>query len=144
MRLAWGRLVLLPVLVLAAAACGGDPAPPTAAERTYGAAVATADAVPAPAVAAEPARYASRPVTIDGRVARVVANGCGLILRANGASVRVDAPTAPDGCAWRFPAGTDGIAVAAGTLRTTGDTLRLSASGVQVTPVQPAGAKSAP
>jgi hypothetical protein len=83
-------------------------------------------------------------VTIDGRVARVVADGCGLVLRANGAPIRVDAPTAADGCAWRVPAGTDGIAVAAGTLRTAGDTLRLSANGVQVTPVHPAGANSAP
>jgi len=34
------------------------------------------------------------------------------------------------------PAALDGIAVASGTLRVAGDTLRLTANGVQVTPVQ--------
>ena len=128
-------------LILAGLLLGGcsDAPPPTpaAADTTYGAAVATADALPAPAVAAERARYVGLPVTVDGRVVDVAPDGCGLRLDAGeGPPLRVDAARPDGACAWRVPTALDGIAVAAGTLRAAGDTLRLTANGVQVTPVQ--------
>ena len=118
--------------------CGDAPSrAPAAADTTYGAAVPVADALPAPAVAAEADRYVGRRLAIDGRVAAVTADGCALHLRTGGGPpLRVEASRPGGTCAWRVPAALDGIAVAAGTLRVAGDTLRLTANGVQVTPVQ--------
>lgn len=131
---------LLPVLLaLLLGACGGDaPRNRAAAEQTYGAAVDATDAIPTPAVAAEAARYVGTRVTVDGRIADVARDGCTLHLDAEtGPPLRVDAVRAgEESCAWQVPADIEGFAVAAGTLRTAGDTLRLNANGVQVTPVR--------
>jgi len=119
--------------------CGDGPPPdPSAADTTYGAAVDATDAIPAPAVAAEPNRYVGRRVTVDGRIETVTQNGCTVSLATDGGPpLRVDAARDSAGtCAWQLPSGLDGIAVAAGPLRTESDTLRLSANGVQVTPVR--------
>lgn len=143
-----GRPILHLVLAsLLLSGCGGDPSPnPAAADTTYGSPVDPTDAIPVPAVAAEAARYGGQHVTIDGHITGVAQGGCTLHLDAEtGPFLRVDASrTGADACAWQVPAGTEGFAVAAGTLRTTGDTLRLSANGVQVTPLQPSGGNSAP
>jgi len=114
------------------------PPNPAGAEQTYGAGVEAVDAIPAPAVAAEPAVYRGRRVTVDGRIAGIWADGCASALDGGGgAPVIVEALRSGDGsCAWQLPTGTEGIAAAAGTLRVMNDTLRLSANGVQVTPVQ--------
>jgi len=119
--------------------CGDGPPPdPSAADTTYGAAVDATDAIPAPAVAAEPDRYVGRRVTVDGRIETVTQNGCTAYLHTNeGPPLRVDAARdSTDTCTWQLPAGPAGIAVVAGTLRVERDTLRLSANGVQVTPVR--------
>lgn len=135
-----GTPILYAVLVgLLLSGCGGDaPQNPAAAEQTYGAPVDATDAIPVPAVAAEAARYTGGRVTVDGRVVGVKRDGCTLQLATDGGvPLRVDARrTGEEPCAWQVPAGTDGFAVAAGTLRVAADTLRLSANGVQVTPVQ--------
>ncbi|MFB6249150.1 MAG: hypothetical protein ABEL97_11330 [Salinibacter sp.] len=132
------HFVLGVALLLSLGACGGGaPRSPAAADTTYGAAVAVAGALPAPAVAAEATRYVGRRVTVDGRVVGVAPEGCGLRLDAgDGPPLRVDAPRPGGACAWQVPTALDGIAAAAGTLRAAGDTLRLTANGVQVTPVQ--------
>jgi hypothetical protein len=52
--------------------------------------------------------------------------------RPAGGAARTDAGN----CAWQVPNNAQGFAVAAGTLRTVGDTLRLPANGVRVTPVR--------
>jgi hypothetical protein len=76
-------------------------------------------------------------VVVDGRIAAVRRDGCRLLLdAAERPPIRVDAPHPADSCAWTLPASLDGVAAAAGTLHADGDTLRLSANGVQVTPVQ--------
>jgi hypothetical protein len=126
--------------------CGGEPPPnPAAADTTYGAAVAATGALPAPAVAAEAPRYVGRRVTVDGRIAGVLPDGCGLRLDAgDGPPLRVDAPRPGGACTWQVPTALDGIAAAAGTLRAAGDTLRLTANGVQVTPFRPSRANAAP
>lgn len=132
------RLVAV-LLVLLLGACGGDaPKNPAAAEQTYGTPVDATDAIPAPAVAAESARYTGHRVTVDGRIADVTQDGCALHLGTDGGPpLRVDASRTGKGtCLWQVRGGTDGFAVVAGTLRADGDTLRLSANGVQVTPVQ--------
>ena len=140
---------LLPLFVagLLLGGCGdGPPSTPAAADTTYGAAVNATDAIPAPAVAAEPDRYVGRRVTVDGRIGAVAQDGCTASLQTDGGPpLRIDAPRDRAGaCAWRLPAGRDGIAAATGTLRVERDTLRLPANGVQVTPLRPAGTKSAP
>jgi hypothetical protein len=130
---------LILAVCLALAGCGGDAAPnPAAADTTYGTAVDATGAIPVPAVAAEANRYTGRPLTVDGRIADVRQSGCTLHLATGGGPpLRVDAARIGDSsCAWRVPTGEEGIAVAAGTLRVDGDTLRLSANGVQVTPVR--------
>lgn len=135
----WRCALILPALVFVVSACGGDaPSPPTAAQQTYGAAVDATAALPAPTVAAEPDRYVGRRITVDGHIEAVAADGCALHLTSYSRRLRVEA-VRPDAeaCAWQVPPGTDGFAVAAGTLRTTGDTLRFSAAGVQVTPLHP-------
>ena len=136
-------------LILAGLLLGGcsdaPPPNPAAADTTYGAAVTPADALPASAVAAERARYVGRRVTVDGRVVDVAPDGCALRLDAGeGPPLRVDAPRPDGACAWRVPPPLEGIAVATGTLRATGDTLRLTANGVQVTPFRPSRANAAP
>jgi hypothetical protein len=100
--------------------------------------VTATDAIPAPAVAAEPTRYHNRRVTVDGRIEAWADNGCTVHLDTeDGPPLRIESIRSPDdGCAWQVPAPLDGIAAAVGTLRVDGDTLRLSANGVQVTPVQ--------
>ena len=133
--------LLLPLLVagLLLGGCGDGPPPdPAAADTTYGAAVDATDAIPAPAVAAEADRYVGRRVTVDGRIEAVTQNGCTVYLATDGgAPLRVDAARdSADTCLWQLPLGSDGIAAATGPLRADGDTLRLSANGVQVTPVQ--------
>ena len=132
---------LLPLFVagLLLGGCGDGPPPtPAAADTTYGAAVNATDAIPAPAVTAEADRYVGRRVTVDGRIGAVAQDGCTVYLRTDdGPPLRVDAARDSTGtCAWQLPAGRDGIAAATGTLRADGDTLRLPANGVQVTPVQ--------
>lgn len=139
---------LLPLILagLVLGGCSDAPPPnPAAADTTYGAAVAVADALPAPAVAAERARYVGRRVTVDGRVVGVLADGCALRLDAGeGPPLRVDAARPNGACAWRVPPALDGIAATTGTLRAAGDTLRLTANGVQVTPFRPSRANAAP
>ena len=129
---------LIFAVCLALAGCGGDAAPnPAAADTTYGAAVDATDAIPVPAVAAEANRYTGPPITVDGRIVDVGQSGCTLHLATGGPPLRVDAVrTGDSSCAWQVPTGEEGVAVAAGTLRVDGDTLRLSANGVQVTPVR--------
>lgn len=131
----------LPVLAvfLILGGCGDGPPPtPAAADTTYGAAVDAPDAIPVPAVAAEPDRYVGRRVAVDGRIGGVAQNGCTAYLETDGGpALRLDAARdSANNCAWRLPSGHDGIAAAAGTVRAAGDTLRLSANGVQVTPVR--------
>lgn len=129
-------LLLFPLLL---GACGGDaPENPIEAEQTYGAPVDATDAIPVPAVAAEPDRYIGRRVTIDGRIVRVARDGCTLALQADaGPPLLVTAPrSGASACGWQVPDTTDGFAVAVGRLRVERDTLHLTANGVQVTPVQ--------
>ena len=131
----------LPLLLvgLLLGGCGDGPPPdPAAADTTHGAAVDATDAIPAPAVAAEPNRYVGRRVTVDGRIERVAQDGCAVYLHTDGGPpLRVDAARDSTGpCAWQLPPGSDGIAAATGPLRADGDTLRLPANGVQVTPVR--------
>lgn len=137
------HLILVSLLL---GGCSGEPPPnPAAADTTYGAALEVAEALPAPAVAAEAARYVGRRVTVDGRIVGVSPDGCGLRLDAgDGPPLLVDAPRPGGPCAWQVPTALDGIAAAAGTLRATGDTLRLSANGVAVTPFRPSRADAAP
>lgn len=127
-------LALLALVVLTA--CGGETArTPATAQQSYGASVAASEARPAPAIAAEPDRYVGRRVTVDGRITRIAEDGCQLALDTTPA-LYVDAARSAEGCAWTVPAGADGVAIATGTLRRIGDSLRLSANGVQVTPVR--------
>ena len=113
---------------------GGDP---TKVEKNYGAAVDATEAVPAPAVAAEDSLYRGHRVTIDGRITAVRASGCDMQLATDATPLVVAASRSEAGdCAWQVPNDAQGFAVAAGTLRTAGDTLRLTANGVRVTPVR--------
>lgn len=133
----------LPILLFATvgillSGCGPEaPTNPTEAQQTYGATVDAANALPVPAVIAETDRYVGRRVSVDGRIGRVTRNGCTLSLEAgDGPPLLVNAPRAEaSACRWQVPDTTDGFAVATGTLRVERDTLRLSANGVQVTPV---------
>lgn len=129
-------LLLLPLLL---GACGGDgPENPIEAEQTYGAPVDATDAIPVPAVAAEPDRYLGRRVIVDGRITGIPSDGCALSLdTGKNPPLRVEAAQTPDGdCTWHIPAETHGFAVAVGSLRVDRDTLHLTANGVQVTPVR--------
>jgi hypothetical protein len=142
-----GPVLHLLLASLLLSGCGGDaPQNPAEADHTYGAAVDPTDAIPVPVVAAEAARHGGQRVTVDGRIAGVARDGCTLHLATDtGPPLRVDAArTGTDTCAWQVPAGTDGFAVAAGTLRTAADTLRLTANGVQVTPLRSSGGNPAP
>lgn len=114
------------------------------AQETYGAGIDATDAIPVPAVVAEMERYLGHRVTVDGRISEVVRDGCTLQMETNDSRpLQIDASQQGDGsCTWQVSTDVDGFAVAAGLLRMERDTLRLSANGVQVTPVQVAGADS--
>jgi len=152
-------LVLLVSLLLAA--CGSGTSDSNRAGTTYGAPIDATNAMPIPAVAVEDSLYRGHKVTIDGRITAVRAGGCEMELATEAAPFIVTAPrpkgaprakrgsarrggsgsqaaprTDAGGCAWRVPSDAQGFAVAAGTLRTAGDTLRLTANGVRVTPVR--------
>lgn len=133
------RLVVLLLAGLLAGGCGNDgPKNPAGAERIYGASVDATDAIPVPAVAAERDRYLGHQVTVDGRIADVTRGGCVLHLETDdGPPLHVEADRGDDGtCRWQIPADTEGFVVAAGSLRTVNDTLRITAPGVQITPLQ--------
>ncbi len=119
--------------------CEDDaPSNPATAQQTHGAAVDPTDALPVPAVTAERDRYLGRRVTLDGRIAGVKQNGCTLLLASDdGPPPRIEAARSDDGtCAWHVDPNVEGFAIASGTLRAVDDTLRLAASGVQVTPLR--------
>lgn len=139
-------LLLLGAACCFLSGCNGSPDNPTAAEQVYGASVNATDAIPAPAVAAESDRYRNRLVTMDGRISARIGEGCTLQLDTeNGPPLRIEAARTADGaCTWQVPATLDGIAAATGMLRIDGDTLRLSANGVQVTPLRQSGTDSDP
>ncbi len=132
--------ILIPCCVvvgLLVGGCGETSGDPTGAQDNYGAPVDATDAFPVPAVTAEDSLYRDRALAIDGRIVAVRANGCEVYLAAGRTPLVVTAARTDNGsCAWRVPADTDGFAVAAGTLRAATDTLRLTANGVQVTPVR--------
>jgi len=132
------RSAIVLVMGLVLGACGADAPDPSAAETAYGAPVDVTSAIPVPAVAAESDRYGDGRVTVDGRIVSVTSDGCTLRLdAADGPPLRVEAVRTQEGeCAWRVPPKTSGFAVAAGTLHGAGDTLRLAANGVRVTPVR--------
>lgn len=138
MRVLVRRFLWIPVVLFLGMACGGEsPRTPAAAQQSYGAAVRASVARPAPAVAAEHDRYVGRYITMDGRITGVSDDGCQVNLDTNTAPpLRIEAPRSAGDCAWTMPSGTNGIAAATGTLRVSDDALRLSASGVQVTPIR--------
>lgn len=123
---------------LTIAACGSGPSNPSEAQQTYGASVDVMDAFPAVAVAAEADVYEGRRLAIDGRIAAVRDGGCTLQLATEeGPPLLVTAArTETDECAWQLSNVDGDIAAAAGSLQAADDTLRLTANGVQVTPVQ--------
>lgn len=128
-------LALLVSLLLGA--CGSGASDSNRADTTYGAPIDATDAMPAPAVAAEDSLYRGHRVTIDGRITAVRASGCDMQLATDATPLVVAASRSEAGdCAWQVPSDAQGFAVAAGTLRTAGDTLRLTANGVRVTPVR--------
>ena len=128
-------LALLVSLLLGA--CGSGASDSNRADTTYGAPIDATDAMPAPAVAAEDSLYRGHRVTIDGRITAVRASGCDMQLATDATPLVVAAPRTDAGdCAWQVPNSAPGVAVAAGTLRTAEDTLRLTANGVRVTPVR--------
>jgi hypothetical protein len=128
-------LALLVSLLLGA--CGSGASDSNRADTTYGAPIDATDAMPAPAVAAEDSLYLGHRVTIDGRITAVWASGCDMQLATDATPLVVAASRSEAGdCAWQVPSDAQGFAVAAGTLRTAGDTLRLTANGVRVTPVR--------
>ena len=132
------RLASLLLIGLLLGGCGDGVPDAARAETTYGASVDATDAYPAPAVAAEATLYAGQSTTVEGRVVAVTDGGCGYRLDTEDQPpLLVRAARTDDGsCAWQVPRETDGFAVAAGTLRAAGDTLRLTANGVRVTPVR--------
>ncbi|PSQ98093.1 MAG: hypothetical protein BRD53_02815 [Bacteroidetes bacterium SW_7_64_58] len=128
-------LALLVGLLLGA--CGSGASDSNRADTTYGAPIDATDAMPAPAVAAEDSLYLGHRVTIDGRITAVWASGCDMQLATDATPLVVAAPRTDAGdCAWQLPSDAQDFAVAAGTLRTAEDTLRLTANGVRVTPVR--------
>lgn len=130
--------LFLPVIIGLLGACGPNASSPSDAQQTYGAPVDGTAAIPAVAVAAEADMYTSHALTVDGRIVAVREGGCALRLATEeGPPLQVVAPRSrTEACAWQVPSGQDGIVVAAGTLRVDGDTLRLTANGVQVTPLR--------
>ena len=128
-------LALLVGLLLGA--CGSGASGSNRADTTYGAPIDATDAMPAPAVAVEDSLYRGHRVTIDGRITAVRTSGCEVELATEAAPFIVAAPRTDAGdCAWQLPSDAQDFAVAAGTLRTAEDTLRLTANGVRVTPVR--------
>ena len=131
------RRVLALLVGLLLGACGSGASDSNRADTTYGAPIDATDAMPAPAVAAEDSLYRGYRVTIDGRITAVWASGCEVELATEAAPFIVAAPRTDAGdCAWQLPSDAQDFAVAAGTLRTAGDTLCLTANGVRVTPVR--------
>jgi len=143
------RRALVLLLGLLLGACGTGASDADQAETSYGTPVDATEALPAPVVAAEESLYVGHRVTIDGRITAVQASGCKVQLATDAAPLVMAAPRPKEGsslraaprtdtgdCAWQVPNDTQGFAVAAGTLRVTGDTLRLTANGVRVTPVR--------
>ena len=131
------RRVLTLLVGLLLGACGSGASDSNRADTTYGAPIDATDAMPAPAVAAEDSLYRGHRVTIDGRITAVRASGCDMQLATDATPLVVAASRSEAGdCAWQVPSEAQGFAVAAGTLRTAGDTLRLTANGVRVTPVR--------
>lgn len=135
------RVVLIIALAVGLSACQNEPSPsPVSAEQMYGDPVPVSDAIPVPALCAEPDRYRGRRLTVDGRIASVGTDGCSFRFETPGdttvvvEAVRRDAGT----CAWSIEPDADGVAATQGTLRIAGDTLRLSATGVQRTPLSAA------
>jgi len=130
------RLLPLLLLGLVLGACGGA-SDADRAETTYGTPVDATEALPVPALAAEDSLYVGRRVTIDGRIIAVRASGCAVHLSTDATPIVVNTVRTDAGdCAWQVPRDANGFAVAAGTLRVAGDTLRLSANGVRVMPVR--------
>jgi len=131
---------LLPLIVvgLLLSGCGGSSPNPTAAQQTYGAAVDAIDAIPVPAIVADRDRYLGTRVPLDGRIAGVRRDGCGLRLATNdGPPLHVNAArSGENACTWQVPSGTEGVVVATGTLRVGADRLRLTANGIHVTPLK--------
>lgn len=131
------RRVLALLVGLLLGACGSGASDSNRADTTYGAPIDATDAMPAPAVAAEDSLYRGHRVTIDGRITAVRASGCDMQLATDATPLVVAASRSEAGdCAWQVPSDAQGFAVAAGTLRTAGGTLRLTANGVRVTPVR--------
>ena len=131
------RRVLALLVGLLLGACGSGASDSNRADTTYGAPIDATDAMPAPAVAAEDSLYLGHRVTIDGRITAVWASGCDMQLATDATPLVVAASRSEAGdCAWQVPSDAQGFAVAAGTLRTAEDTLRLTANGVRVTPVR--------
>ena len=131
------RRVLTLLVGLLLGACGSGASDSNRADTTYGAPIDATDAMPAPAVAAEDSLYRGHRVTIDGRITAVRASGCDMQLATDATPLVVAASRSEAGdCAWQVPSDAQGFAVAAGTLRTAGGTLRLTANGVRVTPVR--------
>ena len=131
------RRVLALLVGLLLGACGSGASDSNRADTTYGVPIDATDAMPAPAVAAEDSLYLGHRVTIDGRITAIRAGGCEVQLAIDAAPLVVAAPRTDTGeCAWQVPNSAPGVAVAAGTLRTAEDTLRLTANGVRVTPVR--------
>ncbi|MEF8866834.1 MAG: hypothetical protein V5A20_13845 [Salinibacter sp.] len=131
------RLFVIALVGGVLGACGTGAPDATTADTTYGPPVDATEAVPAPAVAAEGSLYVGHRTALDGQIAAVGAAGCEVILETDGRPLVVSAPrTDATGCAWAVPEVARGLAVAAGTLRAAGDTLRLTANGVRVTPVR--------
>lgn len=129
----WVPLLLSVVL----GACGSGDSDATDAETTYGTPVDATTAFPAPAVAAEESLYIGHRVTIDGRIAAIRMDGCAMHLATDTIPLVVAAARTDAGsCAWQVPSDVQGFAVAAGTLRSARDTLRLTANGVRMTPVR--------
>lgn len=128
---------LLTVFLVTGGCTEDTPPDPMEAERGYGAPVSETDAVPVPAIAAEPDRYVGHTVTADGRIVRVSNSGCTLVLDGEGQpSLRIDAVRTETECAWKLPRDARGFAVATGTLRRTEDTLHMSTRGVELTPMR--------
>jgi len=133
-----GPIFCVVLVGLLVGGCADAPGDPAQGEVTYGRAVDAIQAIPAPAVVAEGSRYAGGSVTVDGHIVDVRERGCALALDTGGARPLVVDALRDDenACAWRAPEDIDGVAVATGTLRVVGDTLRLAANGVRVTPVR--------
>lgn len=138
MRVVHVSVLCCAIAGLLVAGCGGSAGEAAQAQRRYGASVDATTAVPASAVAAEDSLYAGHALTVDGRITKVGPDGCEVRLdTGRGLLVVTAARTDAGDCTWAVPRDAQGFAVAAGTLRVSGDTLRLTANGVRVTPIRP-------